>query len=174
MSAQSLLCKASTFSSEPCSELLHSNSCAQSLLWHFLLIHFSKIFEPFYFTSLFFYPDWAFDSHPDCSQTWPSRFIPGQALWIFSGEHFILTGFFFLLLLKQYDVHICLLLPSRPKRSVTFTGGYFSATLYAHQRCKTDTDKVKMKSAPGEFTLSWQTGRFEVAYLVGKIRDYYQ
>lgn len=55
MSAQSLLCKASTFSSEPCSELLHSNSCAQSLLWHFLLIHFSKIFEPFYFTSLFFF-----------------------------------------------------------------------------------------------------------------------
>lgn len=70
MCTQWFLCRISTFSSEPVSCFILT--LAQSLLWHFLLIHFSKIFS-LSTSQVCFYPCRAFD----CSQAWHSRFIPG-------------------------------------------------------------------------------------------------
>lgn len=62
------------------SEPLRCNTCAQSLLWHFLLIHFSQIFT-LYTSQVCFYPCRAFDLLPECSLAWPGRFRPGLSLF---------------------------------------------------------------------------------------------
>lgn len=76
------------------SEPLRCNTCAQSLLWHFLLIHFSQIFS-LYTSQVCFYPCRAFDLLPECSLACPGRFRPGWPLGIFSRDHFISTSLFF-------------------------------------------------------------------------------
>lgn len=113
------------------SEPLRCDTCAQSLLWHFLLIHFSQIFS-LYTSQVCFYPCRAFDLLPECSLPCPGRFRPGWPLAIFSREHFISTSLFFCT--KRHDGCVWLLRWPRPITFIVFSGTYFPAITVKQMR----------------------------------------
>lgn len=143
-------------------ELLHSNSCAQSLCGIFYWFTFPRFFFSLSTSqACFFLPLQRTWFSVWCSQAWPNRFIPGQPLLNFLRRTFSID--FFLALLKQDDVHICLLAQSRPTRSVTFPSRCFSAAWLCLAILRNRHTKRREDWRQETLTLSRQTGLSNVA-----------
>lgn len=166
MSAQWLLCKASTFSSEPRSELLHSNSCAQSLLWHFFIDSLFQDFSAFllhkpvgvFFLTLTEYliltlivarPDPAGSFQVRLSESSQENILYWPFCFFFSWNNTMCTS-------------VSYFHPDQ-KRSVTFTSRYFSATTLQNRHRQSE-DEISTRRI--YFVLTDRKDR--------KIKDYYQ
>lgn len=150
-------------------ELLHSNSCAQSLCGIFYWFIFPRFFSVFLLHRPVFCLYSVLDSQSDVA--WPNRFIPGQALLNFLRRTFSID--FFLALLKQDDVHICLLPQSQPTRSVTFPSRCFSAAWLCLEILRNRHTKRREDWRQETLTLSRQTGLSNVASETWKWKQSY-